>query len=319
MLRRILKSQAGITLVELTAVMMAMGVIAVATLDVMVYFNLRTNKSKWKLEGMADEGVGDRFLFYHLRVAGHTFNRIMPEYAGGSGLPNFFDYNPDYPNALRPVADRPRNIVMRAGGTNSMVLVTGRPVDGTPLAIDPVKAYDSTPANNSTSGLLLFQGINRLGYFQAIAPKMYQNGKLLYFYLPNQVRPVTMSDDSYSTPYCFFGKVQGDQIVKHTPLGTKNCVNPMDGSDIPSLDVFFRNVPSFGGSIPVVLVQSVDVIKYSIKDNPTNGRKDFVFEKWNGAEYTNSVTIVPNVETVSFHRESTSDSSISYDIQTKDQ
>ena len=81
--------------------------------------------------------------------------------------------------------------------------------------------------------------------------------------------------------------------------------HPADPSiKIINPDVFFRRLPAAGGASPIVKVEPIDVMRFTIKDNPKSKKSGLYFSTWTGLSFGSEKLLYQNVKKVVFIRES---------------
>lgn len=318
-----MRNRNGFSIAEVLVAVALTGIAVLGTFNVLSYFKLQYNRNFMKIDARLSSTLGERVLYFQLKNAYPSFNNLPGTLGEGSDGQNFYDYNPDYPNHLRPLAARTRTLELVPGGKTETYIIVTNPQEGPPLYIDPTRLYVTSKGSATANGNLQFEGLNNHGYITDLAKdnakenvlSLWHNDNILYFYLPSSTRPPTAQDEDFTSPYCFFGRVQGSTLIQETFGGLLSCKNPLNNQVFPDLDAFMQQLPALNGGVPIVLMRSVSLLRYNLVEDPNSlGNYNLEYSKWKGTSFGTPQTAATHILSATFKRSSVAETVISISV-----
>lgn len=307
----------GFGLIELLVALSIASVLGLAAANVYLLFEKEATNSILRSETSAQLALNQMTMMRILQKAGPSFN-VFADSAEvrDQGSRNFFDLNSEFPVKLRATAEQTRRIVLPDGGRRSIVFIVQDDSGGSPVIVDPIKFYNWAAGDMNTSGSLAIGDASHVAtYMTALAPRMYQSGRFIYFNVIASSRPASAGPSAYVKPVGLFTRVTGSGLVVENFGGLVSNSNPLGGADFSSLDDFLRRLPSASGAIPFVYARNVQMIRFVVEDEPgVNGPHVLASYRWSGSDFVDRSVLSFKVASVTFSRPSVGDPQISYEI-----
>lgn len=320
-----IQNQKGMSLIEVLMGTMILAIFIMGLTSLITFTADQKKQIVTKVDREVDSIVGERFLFTDLRNATPSMNNItsMDDF----NLP-FFDYFPDVnPNSF--TTKTTRTLTLSAQSPKQLVVLAMDLKDAPGIIYDPTAAYRFTPPppDFTTSNRPQFVSINQNNYvnnaqraFMRDRGDFWRDGQIMFFDTPARIRPVingTISMKTAPRSSIFLGHVRGAQLLPITNIPQLNRYHPKYTPPIlvTTADYFLRTIPPVGGSVPIVRLGNVKVLRYST--SPTKGqpgRVDIFRETHNGTTFGNRQVLASGVLQLVFLRESIFQPMISFKL-----
>ena len=205
-------------------------------------------------------------------------------------------------------------------GSRSLIVITAGMGTHPAVPIEPPRAYDVTdPAIPEQLGTLSFVSINKDGYLDGLAPGYWKPGNLLALY---SVTPLNAYDASGAInlsiparPIAYLGTIQDLRLQQ--VLQSEFVTTDPSGNPIPDEDVYLRRLTGAGGDAVFALAQPVQALMFELVSQPQGGlslqRK--IWDDSGGGGFTKVDLTLEGVQSVTFKRPTTAQSSFSFDIK----
>lgn len=306
----------GFTLVELAVAVAIMAIIGMISYSAALIYNVRSAKLERRTSKTVDIELAQQMLWIDLQTAGPSFNNI---HLLDDNSRSFFDYLPDYPQAFLNESENKRELTLIPDGPKRefYLLLADRMLEPT-VQYDPIAAYNvSFDTKYTMNGSLVFVSLNQNNYVDKINDKLWETGNILMLYSPAYLRPENAPMTTVPRYPTFIGAVKGANLMPLPSTAVPiNYAHPVNGINISSPDLLFRNLIPIGGTAAVVFMMGVKLVKYSFVKNRIKGY-DLIRETWNADndKYERPVIIAPNVEKFILKRPTITTPSIEFDLQ----
>lgn len=317
-----MKSMRGYSLIE---VMIAMGLMTIVIGmggSFFLYINKRSQKMSEAIDNSIENVVATKELWEDLSLANPSFGslRLADDFNR-----DFYDYLPDYPRVLMDEDSRQRVFTLELAGKTSFLLLAADESKGSPVSVEPVKAYNTAPSGNPfAAGPLQYLGLNNKNIISDQLPNAWSNGQLMLLYIPLNV---AREDADPVAGYRFsrwptlMGEVTGNDLKAFNINQYFHNSNPATGLPYLSTDDFLRKVPLAGGAGASVFLRPVRFVRYYLEAAEYRGKPSARLYRtyWTNGSFSSAPEMLAYpVKKVVFKRESVTLPIVSIRIDTEE-
>ncbi|MCM2280919.1 MAG: hypothetical protein NDI61_03635 [Bdellovibrionaceae bacterium] len=312
----------GFSMVELiVAVGVAVTVVLIAS-SVLYELQNSSNRLRKAMDQEIDFSIGIREMVNLLRKSALSYNNLIVQDDNGR---NFFDLITDITATQIPdISARSRRLTLSLapGGITQLVFIFNDDPASQGFLYNPIDAYNvgPPPGNLDVSGAINYRGINADNVVAARAPGVWRQGNLVLLFSPIPLREMIGGTVDVFTPprnAIYFGRVRGDD-VEHVSLGglIRNTHPAKASLVLDSGDKFFRNLPSIGGSSPMVILQPVGLLRFYLMPTTVSGAVTgrLITQTYSEGAWSDASVVFPDIKGVVFKRELISTPQISIQV-----
>lgn len=318
---------------ELMVAVAIVGIISVIAMQFLNDQNKQNKKLEEAIEYKIDTLLSDKVILKDFRSAIPSVNQlIIPDKNGA----NFFDLEADKSGALNCAGCfkfRSLTLSHASGAAKKFYILLTNPTKGDSVFTDPVVAYDIGPSSTTDANApapLTFVGLNRVpsgasvGYLTSHNPSLGAND-LVYVDSAGTMKVTANNPVNRSAAWLGFLTTAGDVVANPVaPDGIFNSKiytkDPSSGAEVvttpTTFDEFLQALPPNGTSGSSIRIMGAKLVKYEIKCLAAVA-SDCALERseWSKTGFTNQRDILNHIKTVTFRRESISNTitTVSYE------
>jgi prepilin-type N-terminal cleavage/methylation domain-containing protein len=336
--KQVIRNNRGFTLTE---IMVAVGLVGIVLLGNTIFMNNFLKQMKQFENDSANEtelAILNTATVNIIKKSSLSFNRL--NVIDDNGM-SFYDYYPDMTttafgtNGTRTFSFSAADIKSK----RAFFMVSSDETDFESIVFDPMHAYSEgpVPTNILADGTITYRGINSIPNITDSSGKpasvkmmtkifgtRWDKGRIFILTCPTYLRVLKSNNtvDLMTVPKTasFLGKVVGDDL---TPLLTSEAsvdiINRHPVTDVvyPSLDYYFRTLPTVGGAAPFVKVEPARLLKFEMRANTgyPAGYADLYMQQWQEGAFTGATVVASKVKAAVFSRSSVTLPLINMEIQ----
>ncbi len=308
-----IKNQSGFTVIEVIIAGALIGGFMLLAAGTLKDLYQLTKTDTAKVDSQTDLTFAMRYMSGLIKNSTPSFNNIVG--VKDNNDLEFFDHIPDMSTMNWSANQRTRTLTLsEATGRFELPFLIQSEKQLNQITYNPLDAYeipDPVEEMNASATLNYF-GVNKNNVISKMNPQIWEDGYFLLFRVPIPLRYVAVDGTVNMTQppreHVFLGKVAkiSNNVIQEKFLGKMRTTHPVDNSEVPTADRFFRTVPSVGGSSPFIDVTLVEGYKFALEKDPkTNFYRLFSYLYKDGA-FTRPFLIAEKVKAVTFTRENLS-------------
>ncbi|MCB0405359.1 MAG: hypothetical protein KDD51_11285 [Bdellovibrionales bacterium] len=271
---------AGVSLLEVLLVTALASFVFLAMGELMVYLKKGLLVTDGNYRALQTEMVGSRALWFDITRSGVGFNTLAFNDESGR---NFWDHLKDQPCPESLSACR-RRLTLTPDNNASFIVMLEQSAESPPQPIQVARFYDQTapaPGNPNNAGTVTLNETRMKDILRAKSVTSFSpNGtlrepfSLIQFYSAGLVRamPAGGGLPNFNLPpraHTYMGywdasdTFQPITSIPDTPITTQT--HPVTGTNLASLDQFFRQAPPQGGAAVFILARRITFARYTVE------------------------------------------------------